>query len=140
MCGAVVANLMTPVHNFLHQVRILLHPDAYQKKSGLYLILIQDIQNLQGLAAAPGSVKADGDLAVIPLNAVYRQLPLVRQHRGSLLFKTPSVHKGKSRQAQAHPRLSRLRFHHQSGDLFPDPIPQALFLRPLLPLHPGFGL
>ena len=80
MRGGMIADLVAPGGDLLHQLGKTLRPDVHQEKGGFHLVFIQDVQNFAGFVPAPGRVKADGDFLIRPVHAIDGQLPLPRHH------------------------------------------------------------
>ncbi len=70
----VVHDLVPRVMEGFDGFGVLIHPCPHHEEGGLYLILIQDVDELLGVLVAPGRVKADGHNLLIPLYAVNWQL------------------------------------------------------------------
>ena len=77
----VIADFMSPRGDFLHQLRIFVHPDAHQEEGCLGVVLVQQVENGQGFVTAPGGIEGDGDHLVFPFDGVNWQY-LLRGYDG----------------------------------------------------------
>ena len=75
MAVGMVHNFVARIVQGLHRFRIFLSPVAHKEEGGVYAVSVQNVDEGLGVLIAPGRVKGQGYHLVIPLHAVYRQLP-----------------------------------------------------------------
>ena len=71
-CG-MVTQIMPFCRNFFDLLRIFFHPIAAKEKGCLYVIFLQNPQQLICIIGTPSRIKADGNLWLIGLHAINRQ-------------------------------------------------------------------
>lgn len=73
VCRGMVAQIMPIGGNFLYLLGIFFDPIAAKKKCRLYVIFLQNPQQLIRIIRAPGGIKADGNLRLLRFHAINRQ-------------------------------------------------------------------
>lgn len=71
-CG-MVAQIMPFCRNFFDLLRIFFHPIAAKKKCRLYVIFLQNPQQLIRIISSPSRIEADRNLRLLRLHAINRQ-------------------------------------------------------------------
>ena len=130
----VVADLMPAGMDFLHQLRVFIHPDAHQEEGCPGPVFVEQVKYLPGLAAAPGRVEGNGNHAVLPLHTVDRQLTPDRQHLCGAGLPRPRVAYGEQGQGAAQRNLTQQRPGERPAR------PSPVFPWGLLPVEVGPGL
>ena len=68
MVGGMVHHLVAVIRQGLYRFRIFFHPIAHHKKSGVYLVLVQNVDQLLGVLVPPGRVEGQGHHLLVPLH------------------------------------------------------------------------
>ena len=53
----VIADLMSPLRNGLHHLRVLIHPQPHQEEGALSVVLVENVQELGRIVRAPAGIE-----------------------------------------------------------------------------------